>query len=87
MGLFLVQEQNAAFVIYLLQPTRRMEVVMSLANSWCTVKDATEKYGLEKGQILQWVENGLVRAEEFGGKVERVNIDDLDLKVQELTGI
>lgn len=60
---------------------------MSFENSWCTVNDAVEKFGLDKGKILKWVEDGLVRAEESGGNVERVNLDDLDLKIQELTGI
>jgi excisionase family DNA binding protein len=60
---------------------------MSFEKTWYTLDEAAEKFGMEKSKILKWVEEGLVRAEESSGKVERVNVDDLDLKVQELTGI
>lgn len=60
---------------------------MSLAKTWYTLEEATQKFGLEQGMILQWVEDGLVRAEEAGKKVVRVNVDDVELKVQEMTGI
>ena len=60
---------------------------MSLAKTWYNLDEAAEKFGMEKGQILKWVEDGLIRTEESGGKVVMVNVDDLDLKVQELTGI
>jgi excisionase family DNA binding protein len=60
---------------------------MSFEKTWYTLDEAAEKFGMEKSKILKWVEDGLVRAEESSGKVERVNVDDLDLKVQELTGI
>ena len=42
--------------------------------------------GVEKKVILSWVEEGLVRGEE-DKKVMRVNVDDLELKIQEMTGI
>lgn len=60
---------------------------MSFEKTWYSLNEAIEKFGLEKGLILKWIEEGLVRAEEMDGKVERVNVDDLDLKVQEMTGI
>ncbi|OGR23917.1 MAG: MerR family transcriptional regulator [Desulfuromonadaceae bacterium GWB2_53_15] len=60
---------------------------MSFANTWDTPQKAAEKFGLERAQILRWVEEGLVRAEESGKKIVRVNIDDVELKVQEMTGI
>jgi predicted site-specific integrase-resolvase len=60
---------------------------MSFEKTWYTLNEAAEKFGMEKGQILKWVEDGLIRAEESDEKVVRVNVDDLDLKVQELTGI
>jgi hypothetical protein len=66
---------------------RRKEMAMSFEKTWYSLNEAIEKFGLEKGLILKWIEEGLVRAEEMDGKVERVNVDDLDLKVQEMTGI
>lgn len=60
---------------------------MSFAKTWYTLEEAVEKYGLEKGMILKWVDEGVVRAEEADKKVVRVNVDDLELKVQEMTGI
>lgn len=60
---------------------------MSISKTWYTLEEASEKFGMDRRQILKWVEDGLVRAEESDGKVERVNVDDLDLKLQEMTGI
>lgn len=60
---------------------------MSLSNSWYTLEEAEAKFGLQRSLILEWVDKGVVRAEEAGGKVLRVNVDDMDLKVQEMTGI
>lgn len=60
---------------------------MSLVKTWYTTGEAAEKFGIEERLILAWVEQGMVRSEDAGGKVVRVNVDDLDLKVQELTGI
>ena len=34
--------------------------------------------------ILSWVDDGLVRCEREGGKVARVNIDDVRLEVEAL---
>lgn len=60
---------------------------MSLGITWYTLAEAEDKFGLKQADILKWVEDGLVRAEKKDHKVVRVNIDDLELKVQELTGI
>lgn len=60
---------------------------MSLGITWYTLAEAEAKFGLKQTEILKWVEEGVVRAEKAGNKVVRINIDDLELKVQELTRI
>jgi hypothetical protein len=78
----------AAVVIYWRQTIfRKKGVAMSLTKSWITVDEAVERFGLDRSKILGWVEDGLVRTEESGNAVVRVNLDDLELKVQEMTGI
>ena len=59
---------------------------MSLTKTWYTLAEAAAKYGVGETQILRWVEEGVVRAEEEGNKVVRVDVDDLELKLRELTG-
>ena len=59
---------------------------MSLVKTWYTLEDAESKYGLKKGQLLQWVEDGLVRSEQEDGKVTRVNIDDVRIEIESLGG-
>lgn len=56
---------------------------MSLGKTWYTLEEAAAKYCLEKSVIQKWVAEGVVRAEEAGEKVIRVNVDDLELKLQE----
>ncbi|MCL2760401.1 MAG: MerR family transcriptional regulator [Desulfuromonadales bacterium] len=60
---------------------------MLLNESWCTVQEAVNKYGIDKSIILEWVDEGIIRTEEENGKVARINIDDLELAVQEYTGV
>jgi hypothetical protein len=57
---------------------------MSLVKTWYTPEEASSKFGVGKGVILGWVEEGLVRAEREHGKVARVNIDDVGLEVEAL---
>ena len=55
---------------------------MSLVKTWYAPEAAAEKFGITVGQILQWVNDGLVRSEQEGEKVSLVNIDDVRLEVQ-----
>jgi hypothetical protein len=60
---------------------------MSRGITWYTLKEAEHNCGLKQAGMLKWVEEGLVRGEKDDYDVILVNIDDLKLKVQELTGI
>lgn len=60
---------------------------MSFEKNWYTLAEAAEKFGLEQRKIEEWIEDGLVRSEEENKQVVRVHADDLELKLQELTGI
>ncbi len=57
-----------------------------LGDSWCTVEEAESKFGVSRDLILEWVREGIVRSEDQDGKVVRVNIDDLELKIEEDLG-
>ena len=56
---------------------------MLLEKSWFTPDEAEAKFGIEKSLILEWVEEGMVRCETEGERVVRVNVDDLELKLEE----
>ncbi|MRR53265.1 MAG: MerR family transcriptional regulator [Deltaproteobacteria bacterium] len=56
---------------------------MSIAKTWFSVEDAESKFGVPKNLVLKWVEEGLIRCEQHGGKVTSVNGDDLALKLEE----
>jgi predicted site-specific integrase-resolvase len=57
-----------------------------LGDSWCTMEEVESKFGVSKDLVLEWVKEGIVRSEEQDGKVIRVNIDDLELKIEENLG-
>jgi hypothetical protein len=57
---------------------------MSFVKTWYTLEEAESKFGLSRGQILEWVEEGLVRCEQEGKKILTVNGDDLELKIGEM---
>jgi predicted site-specific integrase-resolvase len=57
-----------------------------LGDSWCSIEEVESKFGVSKDLVLEWVKEGIVRCEEQDGKVVRVNIDDLELKVEEDLG-
>jgi predicted site-specific integrase-resolvase len=57
-----------------------------LGDSWCTIEEVESKFGVSKDLVLEWVREGIVRSEEQDGKVFRVNIDDLGLKIEEDLG-
>jgi hypothetical protein len=56
---------------------------MLLEKSWFTIEEAESKFGVEKALILEWVEEGVVRAEMEKDKVALVNADDLELMIKE----
>lgn len=56
--------------------------MMALIKTWYTPEEAESKFGVKKAMILNWVEEGLVRCEREGGKVARVNIDDVKLEAE-----
>ena len=59
---------------------------MSLVKTWYTLQEAEAKFGVGKAQILKWVEEGLVRAEEKKGEPMRIDADDLELQIGEIAG-
>ncbi|MBI1920148.1 MAG: MerR family transcriptional regulator [Geobacter sp.] len=60
---------------------------MLIGRTWYTLEEAEEKFGVDKAEILSWIEDGVVRTEEEDGKIARVNGEDIVLKVEEMTGI
>ena len=55
---------------------------MSLVKTWYTPEAAADKFGIQETLLMQWVEEGLVRAELEGGTVTHVNIDDVRIEVE-----
>jgi len=58
---------------------------MSLEQNWQNLDDAAQKYGVEKSSLLAWIEEGIIRSEVNAEQVLLVNLDDLELKIHELT--
>ncbi len=53
---------------------------MSLIKTWYSPEAAEAKFGVSKSKILEWAEEGLVRAEREGDEITQVNIDDVQLQ-------
>ena len=60
---------------------------MPLGITWYTLEEAAAKYCLETALIKRWADEGVVRSELGDNHVLRVNVDDLEIKLQEVTGI
>jgi len=58
---------------------------MALGENWQSLEAAAQKYGIERSSLLSWLEEGILRSEvDTVGKL-LVNMDDLELKIHELT--
>lgn len=57
---------------------------MTIEHTWYTLEEAESKFGLTRALILEWVDEGVVRSEQEGKRVLRVNGDDLELKIGEM---
>jgi hypothetical protein len=55
---------------------------MALIKTWYSPVDAAAKFGVTEEQILEWVEQGLIRCEREEEAVTLVNVDDLRVEVE-----
>lgn len=55
---------------------------MALIKTWYSPEDAAAKFGVSQEQILEWVEQGLIRCEREEEVVTLVNVDDLRVEVE-----
>lgn len=60
---------------------------MPIGITWYTLEEAAAKYCLETALIQKWIDEGVLRTEQADNQMMQVNVDDLELKVQELTGL
>lgn len=58
---------------------------MTFEKHWQNLDSTVQKYGVDKSSLLAWIEEGILRSEvDTDGNI-RLNIDDLELKIHELT--
>lgn len=60
---------------------------MTIEKHWQGFDATTQKYGVDKSSLLTWIEEGIIRSEVDKEGILRINIDDLELKIHELTRI
>lgn len=60
---------------------------MTLQKNWQSLDAAAQKYGIEQSSLITWIEEGIIRSERGDDQVIRVNLDDLELKIHELTNL
>jgi Predicted transcriptional regulators len=51
---------------------------MSLTKTWYTVDEAAAKFGISPQQLLEWVENGVLRSEGDKGKATLLYGEDIE---------